>query len=321
MAPLRTCTLLVLYTAASGSGAPPLDASAALQVDDECGAGDDQGACSLNALQLRGAAQGTPAAGHESGDEADASQQHPEQACNTVDNDYCLQSAPTWSSASACASRTSFCSSYAKDMHRCCPVACGAFPVCTVEACNALGGKGTCTYPIPEDEEKKLAATLAAEAFSSGGNACAHAPEGQLCVSSNIYIYCSAKRQIGKTYCEQQKGPRSLCKQGGIGLTRNYCDDPFCRNGGARHGDGYYCHSGNVVVCHGQNAPYTHSSCGEDGCNSAWGEPRCNPSSRRRGDDFMNDRRRFMDDRRRFGFSVAKESGDGGDGDDDDFDN
>jgi len=37
-------------------------------------------------------------------------------------------------------------------MHRCCPSACGVSPVCTAEACSALSGRGTCSYPVPKAE-------------------------------------------------------------------------------------------------------------------------------------------------------------------------
>jgi len=46
-----------------------------------------------------------------------------------------------------CASSVNYCSTWARDMHRCCPVSCSVAPVCTAEACEALIGKGTCTFP------------------------------------------------------------------------------------------------------------------------------------------------------------------------------
>ena len=42
-----------------------------------------------------------------------------------------------------------YCTSWAKDMQRCCPDTCGVSPVCDVAACNALAGAGVCTYPNP----------------------------------------------------------------------------------------------------------------------------------------------------------------------------
>jgi len=99
---------------------------------------------------------------------------------------------------------------------------------------------------------------------------CARAPEGQTCVPnghghSNSYVYCSAHRLISPsaTSCEARMGRMSWCVGGGIGLTHNYCDDPFCRNGGAYAGSGDYCHNGNVVRCSGQNAPKLISSCAD----------------------------------------------------------
>jgi len=56
-------------------------------------------------------------------------------------------------------------------------------------------------------------------------------------------------------------GRMSWCVGGGIGLTHDYCDDPFCRNGGAYAGSGDYCHNGHIVRCSGQNAPSTINSC------------------------------------------------------------
>merc|ERR1719356_2210597 len=40
-----------------------------------------------------------------------------------------------------------YCSSWSKDMHRCCPDLCQVDPVCTASECEKLQGLGTCTYP------------------------------------------------------------------------------------------------------------------------------------------------------------------------------
>merc|ERR1719476_694159 len=66
-----------------------------------------------------------------------------------ADSDTCLQQSPAWGSSYKCSSSTGWCSSWSKDMHRCCAQACGVSPVCDVASCNALGGRGTCTYPNP----------------------------------------------------------------------------------------------------------------------------------------------------------------------------
>merc|ERR1719277_1424417 len=99
---------------------------------------------------------------------------------------------------------------------------------------------------------------------------CDKAPEGQLCIPnphghSNTYIYCSAHRLISPspTSCESRMGRMSWCVGGGIGLTHDYCDDPFCRNGGAYAGNGFYCHNNNVVQCEGQNAPRVVEACSD----------------------------------------------------------
>lgn len=118
----------------------------------------------------------------------------------------------------------------------------------------------------------------AVESKKEGNPICKTAAEGQTCIPnsngghSNQYIYCSAHRDISvsPTNCEARRGKMSWCVGGGIGLTHNYCDDPFCRNGGAYAGNGLYCHNNNVVSCRGMNAPVTQESCADitnnDGC-------------------------------------------------------
>ena len=63
-----------------------------------------------------------------------------------MDSDSCLQASPDWGSGYKCADETSYCSSWGKDMRRCCPVACntGRF---TERMCNRFKGSGTCIYP------------------------------------------------------------------------------------------------------------------------------------------------------------------------------
>jgi len=67
--------------------------------------------------------------------------------CKPKNNDACLQSSPDWSASWTCANTpTKYCTSWAKDMRRCCPESCdtGKF---TEEDCNKFSGDGTCTYP------------------------------------------------------------------------------------------------------------------------------------------------------------------------------
>mmetsp|Transcript_71239 Transcript_71239/g.201911 ORF Transcript_71239/g.201911 Transcript_71239/m.201911 type:complete len:396 (-) Transcript_71239:151-1338(-) len=98
---------------------------------------------------------------------------------------------------------------------------------------------------------------------------CAHAPEGQTCVNPSAhdggraYIYCSNHQRLsaGETSCEREMGRLSRCRSDGTGLQIGRCDDPFCRNGGARYGNGNYCHKNNVVFCHGDNEPTTVDPC------------------------------------------------------------
>ena len=63
-----------------------------------------------------------------------------------MDSDSCLQSTPGWGSIYTCASSTSWCNMYAKDMKRCCPESCNSGPLTEVE-CNSLNGNGNCIYP------------------------------------------------------------------------------------------------------------------------------------------------------------------------------
>ena len=65
--------------------------------------------------------------------------------CNPKDDDHCLQTSPGWGASYECFSSTEYCSSYGKDMMRCCPETCntGAF---TREDCNGYDGFGKCIY-------------------------------------------------------------------------------------------------------------------------------------------------------------------------------
>jgi len=63
-----------------------------------------------------------------------------------VDSDTCLQQSSNWSASSVCAGNEIYCTSYDKDMHRCCPLTCGTGELTEAE-CNALTGTGDCTYP------------------------------------------------------------------------------------------------------------------------------------------------------------------------------
>lgn len=112
---------------------------------------------------------------------------------------------------------------------------------------------------------------------------CDHAPEGQTCVAnphgghSNAWIYCSNRKRLsaGETSCERRGGHLSWCQSNGVGLRRGYCDDPFCRNGGANHGSGRYCHKGNVVLCQGTAAPRIVESCSDQTSTEYFGGKTC----------------------------------------------
>jgi hypothetical protein len=60
---------------------------------------------------------------------------------------------PGWNGGYTCETGVPWCTSYAKDMHRCCPEVCNATPLCTKAACDAMGGSGSCNYPNPYSEE------------------------------------------------------------------------------------------------------------------------------------------------------------------------
>ena len=66
--------------------------------------------------------------------------------CQPKDSDSCLQASPGWYSSSRCSEETYWCTSYAKDMHRCCPESCDTGTL-TEDQCHALLRSGTCTYP------------------------------------------------------------------------------------------------------------------------------------------------------------------------------
>merc|ERR1712060_617595 len=73
----------------------------------------------------------------------------PHRAC-AEDSDQCLNEAWKASFGSwTCSGATRFCSSWDKDMHRCCPQACNVDLICAEAACLALSGKGECTFPNP----------------------------------------------------------------------------------------------------------------------------------------------------------------------------
>ena len=67
------------------------------------------------------------------------------EACIVNDSDACLQASPGWTGYS-CNTSTLYCSSWGKDMRRCCPNSCGT-GVFTEEDCFLYDGAGECTYP------------------------------------------------------------------------------------------------------------------------------------------------------------------------------
>jgi len=68
------------------------------------------------------------------------------QRCQPKDSDACLQASPGWSTSFTCSNSIGYCTSYGKDMRRCCPESC-ATGVFTEQDCIAFSGSGACTYP------------------------------------------------------------------------------------------------------------------------------------------------------------------------------
>jgi len=64
------------------------------------------------------------------------------------DDDGCLAQSPNWGSSYTCAGGASYCSVWAKDMHRCCSKTCSVDAVRDDASCNGLSAQGTCgNYP------------------------------------------------------------------------------------------------------------------------------------------------------------------------------
>ena len=67
--------------------------------------------------------------------------------CKAKDSDTCLKaSGKNWSTYT-CSSSTKWCTSWAKDMKRCCPESCGVTGSFSESDCKDVGGKGSCKYP------------------------------------------------------------------------------------------------------------------------------------------------------------------------------
>ena len=67
--------------------------------------------------------------------------------CKAKDSDACLKSAGTNWSKYTCSSSTKWCTSWAKDMKRCCPESCVVTGTFSESACKEAAGKGSCIYP------------------------------------------------------------------------------------------------------------------------------------------------------------------------------
>ena len=70
------------------------------------------------------------------------------------DSDACLKASGTNWAKYKCSSSTKWCTSWAKDMHRCCPESCGVSGSFSESDCKESGGKGSCIYPNEAQPEK-----------------------------------------------------------------------------------------------------------------------------------------------------------------------
>ena len=67
--------------------------------------------------------------------------------CKAKDSDACLKaSGKNWAKYT-CSSSTKWCTSWAKDMKRCCPESCRVTGSFFESDCKDVGGKGSCIYP------------------------------------------------------------------------------------------------------------------------------------------------------------------------------
>ena len=67
--------------------------------------------------------------------------------CKAKDSDACLKASGKNWAGYTCSKSTKWCTSWAKDMKRCCPNACGVTGSFSESDCKAVGGKGSCIYP------------------------------------------------------------------------------------------------------------------------------------------------------------------------------
>jgi len=67
--------------------------------------------------------------------------------CKAKDSDACLKASGNSWGTYTCSSSTKWCTSWAKDMKRCCPYACGVTGSFSESDCNDVAGKGSCIYP------------------------------------------------------------------------------------------------------------------------------------------------------------------------------
>lgn len=137
-------------------------------------------------------------------------------AC-AVDSDICLQQSPGWDTTYTCAGSNSWCSSYSKDMHRCCAETCGVSPVCDSAACSALTGAGHCIYPNPAMNSQSQAGTPSptptSEACAVDSDICLRQSTGwgntYTCAGSNTW--CSSYSKDMHRCCAETCGVSPVC--------------------------------------------------------------------------------------------------------------
>ena len=67
--------------------------------------------------------------------------------CKAKDSDACLKaSGKNWAKYT-CSSSTKWCTTWAKDMFRCCPESCRVTGSFSESDCKDVGGQGSCIYP------------------------------------------------------------------------------------------------------------------------------------------------------------------------------
>ena len=88
--------------------------------------------------------------------------------CHKVDSNSCIRKEWSKYGVSKCSHVKKYCTSYNKNMHRCCPSTCGVEPICTKSECEKLNGKGTCdSLPDGSSSSSSGSSTVVGSSISS----------------------------------------------------------------------------------------------------------------------------------------------------------